>query len=1590
MNRKTWWLAVGTAAALLTPACMDERPAIDRVQPLALRKAFFVGEDLESAADDPEFWTQGTLIDVGYGAAQDGLFTSTYAQPVSRLRWQITEDLLIGRLAYERVEGTDGKGAGRETEDGVVVVAYPIESHFDIVRAYNPTTGEQLNIYEENTTDRPWNQREYMRVDWSRNLNVDSYDFDTLSMVGIYGGVTYEPLAYDVTDPGDPNAPTFDLEHGYFDVTNKAFARPGLIDLSYLGWGIDTFPACYLDADFSGGSAPSGSCNPVELTIRQSFRRVENSDFEPQDWDGIRFQAYGGFYTDRYGYARNYGMSDDLWRRFLNHHQIWERTHFYADPAAMTGPLECYTPATTPFGKDPHRDELGADGSDGANGTEDECEAAGAGSRCDTFTQRCTLPYVQRTTRTLAWYYTHDSDPEFFLPTKWAAHQWDVALRMAVRASQYAECQATGGADCAARFPVLTGQQDEYEDAIALAAEVDDCRDSGRSDCDGLADELATARGYGSAIVSLSRMPDMVVLCHSPVEASDPLGCGGPRLPAGTTAAQCETAYDDPLADAALLETCHAALNVRRGDLRYHQVNVIPEPQTPSPWGIMVDSIDPLTGESIAASINVWSFVNDIWSQDVVDKLRYLRGEYATEDVTNGTYVRNWALAAQSAAGGGVLPMMTRAERDQRLADFAGGPVADPAAVPAGLAGEIRAMDRDLREVSASLDASSSTSSIYEARRRQARGTEFEAELMTPMVQQLHGVNGLPLNDTLLDVSSPLRGGNPEFRQQIERLKEEALARRGACILHPDEAEEPFSLTGLAAVLEAKFGAFNPADDPVVQQERAERMREYVALRGHFAVIAHEMGHSIGLRHNFISSSDAWQYRPQYWQLRTRNGAVTTECTELAADGATCVGPRYFDPVTPEERDNLIWMWMQSSVMDYAGEATQDMIGLGVYDFAATRMLYGETVAVNAEDRFRSGTTLGSALLDLQDTFGGILGLGYTLGDEDIHYSQLQKDYGLIGDCVDVPDPQVYKPRDWDESLLGEWSPLMDGLMVQVDGQWSRCKQQKVDYVPWTSLEPATSSGTSPAVDPQGRVRMPYGFATDRWADLGNLSVYRHDNGADPYEIFNFMITSQEMWQIFDAYRRHRQTFSVRNASNRVLERYNAKIRDGAKGLGLMRNIYKDFALHQGYDFDTFWGIVAGFYPDNILASGLAFDHFARTLARPEIGPHFRYGWDDVLRSAMDTPGTPGDTLVVVPNGASGYYGTIGMGGKLVENQLCGTCGEFDSDYTMNAGSYYDKMNAAMLMTESVDNFISASRTDFVDPRYRAVSLADLFPEGYRRWLANNLTGDDLLKGPRVAANARGVPLKDGDGYPSEPIGWTTWWSDTPKACFPAEGTTICSSYNMPTEDPFDPRAPEHVAVLDPQVGWEQQKFLIAWTMLYLMENEETHWLDQMRVWELGSDADPAFAERVEFHSPDGKVYVARTSGKEDIFGETVQKGVAARVLEYADGLLAAAYETTDGPDLDGDTMPDWHLAVNNPATGMPTVRWDSTVSQIDGDGYIRPDGVPGCNATENFGCTCTANRSCVALGRYLSVPAYLREAVSAYRLGEPDPRGVY
>src|SRR5207253_5245535 len=126
------------------------------------------------------------------------------------------------------------------------------------------------------------------------------------------------------------------------------------------------------------------------------------------------------------------------------------------------------------------------------------------------------------------------------------------------------------------------------------------------------------------------------------------------------------------------------------------------------------------------------------------------------------------------------------------------------------------------------------------------------------------------------------------------------------------------------------------------------------------------------------------------------------------------------------------------------------------------------------------------------------------------------------------------------------------------------------------------------------------------------------------------------------------------------------------------------------------------------------------------------------------------------------------------------------------------------------------------------------------------------------------TPLVDSQRFPTKGLGYLQWWKPNPAVCFQNENSMQCDT------------SPANSIAIEPQVGWEQQKFLIAWTLLYLPENAQQTWLNQLGIWELGSDTDPAFANRIELHLPNGKTYIAKTFGKETILGKSVQKGIAA------------------------------------------------------------------------------------------------------------------
>ncbi len=296
-------------------ACAEERPPLDRVQPNALEKSMFVDE----------WYYQRTVVDVPAATGFTFVGNTDY-NGLTRISWDIQEDFLYARRTTELLQNADQaeeEGAGYR---GEVVAAFRVEKHFDITKAYNPTTGEQLNVLEENSFDRPWYERQYMRVDWSRNL-VTNFQFD-------FERASVEPVAYFVqevdplTGERHPDAPFFDESGEYFDVTNKLFARAGTVEIE----GYGTLPVCWLRGE------EFTECGSGEYTIRNSFLKIDpNHDYEPLAYKGKATELFGFFWSDRITYDPQTGLREQNRERYLNRHNIWRRAKF---PDGTTIPYE--------------------------------------------------------------------------------------------------------------------------------------------------------------------------------------------------------------------------------------------------------------------------------------------------------------------------------------------------------------------------------------------------------------------------------------------------------------------------------------------------------------------------------------------------------------------------------------------------------------------------------------------------------------------------------------------------------------------------------------------------------------------------------------------------------------------------------------------------------------------------------------------------------------------------------------------------------------------------------------------------------------------------------------------------------------------------------------------------------------------------------------------------------------------------------------------------------------------------------------------------------------------------------------------------
>ena len=305
---------------VLISGCADPVKEINRVQPNLIPKS-----DLEG-----EWYMLQTIIDV----PPTSYFTFVgETSSTERVRWEIQEDLLIAYRSYEKVRGA-ATPSTKLPFDGTEnpIAAYRIRSHVDIRREYNSATGEQSNVVSENVMDRPWFEREYVRVDWSVSL-IPNFEF--IAPTGFMIPASYfEPEEKESTGSIYREKD----EEGvmsYFDVTGQYMVEPDLYGCIYTLW--------YLGVE---------DCASAEIGIRTSFARVPKQKiYEIFQYNDQLMSRFGYFRSEYYEYDEQRGARDAGRRNLINRHNIWERSY---DENGTLIPVEERLVRAVPYYLDQH------------------------------------------------------------------------------------------------------------------------------------------------------------------------------------------------------------------------------------------------------------------------------------------------------------------------------------------------------------------------------------------------------------------------------------------------------------------------------------------------------------------------------------------------------------------------------------------------------------------------------------------------------------------------------------------------------------------------------------------------------------------------------------------------------------------------------------------------------------------------------------------------------------------------------------------------------------------------------------------------------------------------------------------------------------------------------------------------------------------------------------------------------------------------------------------------------------------------------------------------------------------------------------
>lgn len=1308
-----WRRASGAACALLgllvvcaslLSGCAQDVGLIDRSQPGLIPKHVFEGEWL----------MRRTVIDVPYDAA----YTFIGEQEAAvRITWDIQRDYLVAYRVNPHVEGTP---------DAAPAAVFAIKAHVDLQREYNPATGEQNNVLVENTTDRMWFDRGWVRIDWSKNL-VTNFDFyvDQLDL---------EPIGHYIEDPSDPDALTLGVRDGeggwtdvtdpreirdleaadYLDVVTRVFVRPEEMAWDD-GWGNIVYePACWYYLSYD--------CAPGAISIRNSFLRMEHaaSDYAPLSFPDNHIVRDGEGEAVRVA-----------WDAEGNRVRV-ETSSGEAPPADASGnpqreagPDNPYDTGggnlvrmgmldkfgffrTERFGYDPLYGETESRRNYMVNRwniwarTHDE-----SGNE---------LPYAERQTRPIVYYLSPDFPEDLKAAANSAVDQWNEAF---------------------------------VDTVEALGAKVD-----------GRMVELRENTGQ------------------------------------------------------------------RIGDLRYSHVYLVLQPTRAGLLGYGPSAADPLTGEIVAADAFVYAGpIAEVAAKgaDIVD---LLNGKLDPAVLAEGDQAQRFAARFPlEPASAGPTPDEAKAfARDHQHAS------PSKSAKPGGKKASAQP-PRRYRNPAAHLKALPGIDKLRrpagwgEARLAHVRGTPVEDLLIGDsqlvgmktggLVEPGTGGAGLPAG--LRDRVSPATWSSRSHKKRVlERFR--SFAKRN--ILMASFVDD--AVAGLAAELK---------DLP--REEVQARLVEHIFR----STTEHEIGHTLGLSHNFEASTDALNYHPEYWDLRGESPEPMAEMTD-------------------KERDGRLREYQYSSIMDYHGRFNTDTAGIGYYDRAAIKFGYGQLVEVFEE-------APDEPLVGVLSYDDGTSERPFTLDEVFRRFRHYTKLPSILGGTAGIAKRRDVPYTKAAASLMG--MSETESLEAQLTGD-----------APWTLWE------------------VPYRFCADEYV-FGTKTCYAFDLGADGYEIVRDTIARYENYYWFNNFKRDRVFFDEWDYMDSMYWRYFGYLQNTYQNWVFDQWFTADtwewargYAGELGVE-DAPWEEAADAGLSDTAAVMEAVRFLWRVVATPEPGAYM-YDFDEGYYWSFAEAGLPvceQDWAFYTDEWCTDVNVELGQG-RWFDSVYDWESGYFFYERLKWIGSFYDKLLALETMATPDTWFLGIDTSSGVDEW--AISMNLSFPNELQKLFSGMAADrfelfagvveedgftyvppDPFATGADAQVFADNGPMDPGTSFTMQlyalwyGMAWFNanydnsfndgakiWLKGSGEGLEPADPTQL-----VEVADPFNGRV--YVALRSEDAG----ELGVGATML----DRAQHWLDQYDAALVDPELDPSWADyyRYQFEATIENVEVVR--GLYDLYG---------------------------------------------------------------------------------------------------------------------------